>query len=594
MAFLLGLLIGVGRLAGDCEIIALRSCGVGPGGDLPARLGGGGRPFRCSCSVSTTGFSRAPTKPCPGRSRGSRQPRSSTSSSRACSARSGPASRFSSTASAPTTGAFEGVFVARRGGRKAARGRGPARRPDARGRPPVARPLHLGAHEYDAGDPSRYRMNRSAAHRILFAGDIWNSPRRRSRYEKALRAQSLGELAATAKRVRRGPRRTTGSPGSRSTRSSRFPWPASPSPSSAFRSPRRRGEADAAAGSPCRSLILVVLLRAALGGEILGPDGTRLRASRCGCPTLLLLLACGAIAMRPLGARALARWRRQSARRPRRPARGARRARPVSAACSASPPCSTGTCSRAFCPSSTFAAAVGPDPRVIVDYADHIDKITTTTRRLRGGRVLPLLPPLHRDQIAPFAALIATLVALGILSRSNEDTAFKASGVSLYRLGAPVLVPAIARPSSSRSPNTSARSPQQRGARYRNVIYGRPVDYGVRVRLGAELVVRGGRPRLVSGGERPGGAASWWPRRCSSSARTSRSCAATRPREACWSGRDWVFRQGWTRTFGGRPRPRTRPLPNAGRGRSAGRLHPGPPDARPDALAGAPTATPAG
>src|SRR5215469_8555841 len=30
MAFLLGVLIGIGRLAGDSEIIALRSCGVGP------------------------------------------------------------------------------------------------------------------------------------------------------------------------------------------------------------------------------------------------------------------------------------------------------------------------------------------------------------------------------------------------------------------------------------------------------------------------------------------------------------------------------------------------------------------------------------
>ena len=31
MAFLLGVLIGVGRLASDSEIVALRSCGVGPG-----------------------------------------------------------------------------------------------------------------------------------------------------------------------------------------------------------------------------------------------------------------------------------------------------------------------------------------------------------------------------------------------------------------------------------------------------------------------------------------------------------------------------------------------------------------------------------
>src|SRR4029077_3598155 len=31
MAFLLGVLIGIGRLSGDSEVIALRACGVGPG-----------------------------------------------------------------------------------------------------------------------------------------------------------------------------------------------------------------------------------------------------------------------------------------------------------------------------------------------------------------------------------------------------------------------------------------------------------------------------------------------------------------------------------------------------------------------------------
>jgi LPS export ABC transporter permease LptF/LPS export ABC transporter permease LptG len=42
-------------------------------------------------------------------------------------------------------------------------------------------------------------------------------------------------------------------------------------------------------------------------------------------------------------------------------------------------------------------------------------------------------------QLSPLAALVATLVTLGVLSKNNEITAFKASGVSLYRLALPLL-----------------------------------------------------------------------------------------------------------------------------------------------------------
>jgi len=43
-------------------------------------------------------------------------------------------------------------------------------------------------------------------------------------------------------------------------------------------------------------------------------------------------------------------------------------------------------------------------------------------------------------QLSPLSALVATLVTLGILSKNNEITAFKASGISLYRLALPLLV----------------------------------------------------------------------------------------------------------------------------------------------------------
>lgn len=46
-------------------------------------------------------------------------------------------------------------------------------------------------------------------------------------------------------------------------------------------------------------------------------------------------------------------------------------------------------------------------------------------------------------QIAPVIMLISTLFTFGLLSRSNEITAFKAAGVSLYRMSLPVVLAAI-------------------------------------------------------------------------------------------------------------------------------------------------------
>jgi len=47
-------------------------------------------------------------------------------------------------------------------------------------------------------------------------------------------------------------------------------------------------------------------------------------------------------------------------------------------------------------------------------------------------------------QLAPLAALVAVLVTLGVMSKNNEIVAFKAGGVSLYRLALPLLVAGLA------------------------------------------------------------------------------------------------------------------------------------------------------
>jgi LPS export ABC transporter permease LptF/LPS export ABC transporter permease LptG len=50
------------------------------------------------------------------------------------------------------------------------------------------------------------------------------------------------------------------------------------------------------------------------------------------------------------------------------------------------------------------------------------------------------LAPLLLYQLTPLAALIATLATLAVMNKFNEVTAFKASGISLYRVSVPLLV----------------------------------------------------------------------------------------------------------------------------------------------------------
>lgn len=50
------------------------------------------------------------------------------------------------------------------------------------------------------------------------------------------------------------------------------------------------------------------------------------------------------------------------------------------------------------------------------------------------------LIPMMLYQLAPLAALVATLVTLGLLAKNNEVTALKASGVSLFRISLPLLL----------------------------------------------------------------------------------------------------------------------------------------------------------
>jgi LPS export ABC transporter permease LptG/LPS export ABC transporter permease LptF len=87
------------------------------------------------------------------------------------------------------------------------------------------------------------------------------------------------------------------------------------------------------------------------------------------------------------------------------------------------------------------------------------------------------LTPFMFYQLVPVAALIGVLVTLGVLSKNNEVTAFKACGVSLYRLSLPLLVAGLALAAVMFSlDDTILPTCNQRQDALRNQIKGRPAQ----------------------------------------------------------------------------------------------------------------------
>ena len=85
------------------------------------------------------------------------------------------------------------------------------------------------------------------------------------------------------------------------------------------------------------------------------------------------------------------------------------------------------------------------------------------------------LIPYSVYQFTPLGALVAVLITLGILSKNNEVVAFKASGISLYRLSVPLLLAGLAIAASLLIlDDTYLPYANQRQDAYRNIIKGKP------------------------------------------------------------------------------------------------------------------------
>lgn len=85
------------------------------------------------------------------------------------------------------------------------------------------------------------------------------------------------------------------------------------------------------------------------------------------------------------------------------------------------------------------------------------------------------LAPYLLYQLAPLGALVAVLVTLGVMSKNNEIVAIKASGISLYRLAVPLLLAGMALAATMVVlDDTYLPYANQRQDALRNLIKGRP------------------------------------------------------------------------------------------------------------------------
>jgi LPS export ABC transporter permease LptG/LPS export ABC transporter permease LptF len=560
MAFLLGVLIGVGRLSADSEVVALQACGLGPWALFRPALGAA-----AALSLLVFGVYNAVLPATNAALERSMARVAATSIVNVVAPRTfrepRPGILFFFDRVAPDGRSFEGVFlklgdegeppnrviVARRGGLTLEGDR-----------------LWLDlfgstVHEVDPEDPSRYRTTRNASQRLLLAGENVNSPGTRVTTERGIRARTLPELWSNVRSLPRSdPRR-------RLALTELNKKLAIPFACLAFalvgvplaRSLRRGGRGSGFALSLAILVAYYVLLSS---GETWAQEG---RLS----PVLAMWLPNAALVVIGLVAAFYPAERRARA-----------LPRPLSEAAaseSAQPGLRTSAAARPGRPGSRFLSLVDRYVlarflsalglvlasailiSLVVDYADKLDEVArhhpSTTAVLGYYRYFLLSITI---QIAPFAILLATLAGLGVLSKNNEDTAFRASGVSLLRLAVPVVAAAGALGLLCFAVGEYVLPfAEQRQQRFRNEIYGQPPDAGVQGH-GERNWYLSNRGEIWHREEASGTSAELFGLAIFRFNAAFDLVGRTAAREASWTGDRWLLRQGWTRDFAPRaPNP---------------------------------------
>ena len=554
MAFLLGVLIGVGRLSADSELVALRACGVGPRAIYRPALGAA-----AVLSIAVFLFYNLVLPRANEALTRSMARLAATSVVNLVAPRTFREPRPGVTLFFDRVGqdgrSFEGVFlklgeddertdrviVARRGALSLEGGK-------------LWLDLHSSVvHEVDLTNPSRYRTNRNEFQRILFSEDIEMTVQERITYAKGLRAQSLPELVATARQMKgvSPERRRLALVEIHKKFSIPFACFAFAVVGIPLAETSRRG--GKGSGFALSLAILVLYYVLISNGETWAQEGRMPAAIAMWLPNVVLV-AIGALAARRTG-RERGRWRLPLFR---------RRRRVVAAADASRSAWFSGllrfpalldryVLSR-FLTTLLLVVASVLLLSLIVDYSEQVDEILKNhpATEVVLGYYRAFLLSISMD-VAPFAILLATLICLGIFSKNNEDTAFKASGISVRRLGAPIVVAAgLGALLAFGIGEYALPIAKQREIRYKNVIRGHPEDW--KLRTPAErnwYYARDGRIWHREESEPSRGllvAPSIF--EFDSSFELRRRSAAS---EAAWDGRtkSWILRQGWTRAFEG-------------------------------------------
>jgi len=558
MAFLLAVLVGVGRLASDSEIVAMASCGVSPAAVRRPLLWAAAGLAVVVFLVYDVVLPRSNELLIRSMSR-----LAATSVVNLVSPRTFRQPRPGVTLFFDRIGAdgrsLEGIFLA-------VGEEGLATEPD---QVIVARRGSLAVeeerlwldldfstvHEFTPADPSRYRVSSNRTQRILFSSAIVPGA---GTGEKGLRAQSLSELISSARQARKDsiPERY------------RLAWVeihkklAIPLACVAFalvgmplaERSRRGGRGSSFALSLAILIGYYVLLSSgeswAASGDV--SPGVAMWLPDASLVTLALLLF-AVRALRPDRVRGLPfrRLRRRSA-----SAEPSRRARPRTASFGGFlrfPAILDRYVLSRFFAALTLVLLSVLLVSAVVDYADQSDEI------LRNHPPSAAVSGYYRSfllsiasQAAPFLVLVAALLALGAFSRHSEDTACRASGVSLYRLGAPIAVAALCGAvaafwMSERILPEAAR----REARYRNVIRGKPPEFGLAASAERDWHFDASG-RIWHWDEGPPGVSTLLLSpsvfELSPDFRLTRRTAGN---QAHWEGTAWTFRPGWTRSFDG-------------------------------------------
>jgi len=189
---------------------------------------------------------------------------------------------------------------------------------------------------------------------------------------------------------------------------------------------------------------------------------------------------------------------------------------------------------------------------VLVDYSDHADDIlkrhipSAVVAAYYRAMLAPILV-----QILPFCVMLAALVALGSLSRHGEDTAFKACGVPLGRLGVPILLFALVASGAAFWTGEYVLPRANRESHHLlDRIKGRTERAAV-MPTGGSWALGGDGSRIWNFDTYEAGAKRLWRPSIFEFDRDFRLRARTTAATAEWDGGGWVFHDGWRRTFDG-------------------------------------------